>query len=95
MDLYQLTFAVLDLGTGYVAFRHQKPESWPRGAPDEEGELRSKRLEAEASATRFKMIFITVYLLVMGLTGLKFVIHHSLQKSRPLTNAGSVHIYIV
>lgn len=66
MDVYQVTFAILVLGTGYVAYRHHRREFWPRETPDEESELQFKSLEAEASAARFKRTFIPVYLLVMG-----------------------------
>ena len=62
---YIPTFAVLVASCSIVAYRQHRKESTLQ-PEDEESELRIKSIDAEAAATRFKKIFLPVYLLVMG-----------------------------
>lgn len=62
---YIPSFAVLVVSCSIVAYRQHRKESAIQ-PEDEETELRIKSIDAEASATQFRRIFLPVYLLVMG-----------------------------
>jgi hypothetical protein len=66
MDVYQATFFVLVLGSGYVAYNHHKDEIWFQEPSDEDNRAQTKSLKLEASAAQFKKAFIPVYMLIMG-----------------------------
>jgi hypothetical protein len=65
MDVYQVTFSVLVLGTGYVAYRHHADDFKPRAPPIDDDEDQSS-IQSESAARSFKRIFLPVYLLVMA-----------------------------
>lgn len=62
---YLPTFAVLVLACALTAYRQRRQDRAP-ATLDEESELRVKTADAEAAAKKFKRIFLSVYLLVMG-----------------------------
>ena len=66
MDVYQVTFVVLVLGSSYVAYHHHKDEIWSQEPSGDEDRAQAKNLKIEASAAQFKKVFIPVYMLVMG-----------------------------
>jgi hypothetical protein len=65
MDLYQVTFAVLVIGSCWLAWTHHKRELRTISAAREEG-LESQAFENHGDPKKFRRTFIPVYLLIMG-----------------------------
>lgn len=64
MDLYQITFAVLVITSGWLAWTQHKHELWPPLSKETKSELHTH--ESHGDPNRFRKTFIPVYLLVMG-----------------------------
>jgi hypothetical protein len=64
LDLYQVTFVVLCIGSGWLAWLQHKHEL--RSPPSKEGETEAQSHEPHGDPNKFRKIFIPVYLLVMG-----------------------------
>jgi hypothetical protein len=95
MDVYQVTFVVLVLGSGYVAYHHHKDDIWSQESSGEEGRAQTKNPKIEASATQFKKVFIPVYMLVMGSDWLQVCDRPPPLSNKQLTNVGPFHIHVV
>jgi hypothetical protein len=61
MDLYQVSFVVLVITSGWLAWTQHKHELLPPSSKESEAEG-----QAHGDPNRFRNIFIPVYLLVMG-----------------------------
>ena len=64
MDLYQVTFAVLVISSCWLAWIQHRHEFQAPPSKDAESEAQVHELHGDPS--RFRKIFIPVYLLVMG-----------------------------
>jgi hypothetical protein len=64
MDLYQITFTVLVITSGWLAWTQHKHELRPPLPKEDESEEQAH--ESHGDPNRFRKIFIPVYLLVMG-----------------------------
>jgi hypothetical protein len=64
MDLYQFSFAVLVVSSGWLAWTQHKHELQPPSSKDAEAEAEVH--EPHGDPIRFRKIFLPVYLLVMA-----------------------------
>jgi hypothetical protein len=64
MDLYTVTFAVLALSSGLLAYRQHRDDDALRQPKDDAAEAQS--VDLQSIATRFKRVFLPVYCLIMG-----------------------------